>query len=315
MASEHGQSGKWLDTILVDGLPRALAGSAGAAISRLIGAGVEIPATWLETKSQKIRDKAADRRALQAALTDRVVDEAILDEALIERSKQALLGKEYRRQQNREAVAKIAIQDLAEGIESGEPQEPEEDWMNKFERYSEDASSDDLQLLFGKLLSGQIRKPRSVSSSTLHFISVIEQETAELIQRFLRFSTDDGTVFIGGLEPELDYVDDTDLQLSGFWSQGSLITFPPGEGPFWLPLEGTQGLTFTKKEKELVLKTRQLSRAGKDLVRVVRTSIDTQAIADQLFKNGALEVNLADSSLAEGKGNILMVQSFKPSCV
>ena len=55
--------------------------------------------------------------------------------------------------------------------------------MAKFESYTEDASSDQLQTLFAKLLAGEIRKPGGISPMTLHFVSMLDQEAASLIQR------------------------------------------------------------------------------------------------------------------------------------
>lgn len=58
--------------------------------------------------------------------------------------------------------------------------------MNHFSRLAEDASSEDVQRTWGRVLAGEVRKPGSFSLRTLRFISEMDQETADLFDRKAR---------------------------------------------------------------------------------------------------------------------------------
>jgi hypothetical protein len=95
------------------------------------------------------------------------------------------LAKELRAQANKEGVAKKAIEYLSRESEqvSDKPETPEEDWLNIFERYAEDASSEKLRDLWARVLAKEIRKPKSFSLRTMRFISELDSETAQLFQK------------------------------------------------------------------------------------------------------------------------------------
>ncbi len=69
MANED-TGGSALERVLGGGLPQILLGPAGAAISRLVGATVEIPAAWLEARAQSIRDETEARSLIMKALAE-----------------------------------------------------------------------------------------------------------------------------------------------------------------------------------------------------------------------------------------------------
>lgn len=66
------------------------------------------------------------------------------------------------------------------------PTEPDDDWLNVFERYVEDASSERLQGLWGKVLAGEIRRPGRFSTRTLRFLSEFSQADALTFESFAK---------------------------------------------------------------------------------------------------------------------------------
>jgi len=60
-----------------------------------------------------------------------------------------------------------------------QPADPDEDWMNAFIRYAEDASSERLKKLYSKILAGEIVAPGSFSTSTLRAVSELTMQTAQ----------------------------------------------------------------------------------------------------------------------------------------
>lgn len=175
------------------GVPKALIPASLKALDRLIGAAVDIPAAWLKQKKAKIDAQSAAYTAVEAAIGKSVADNVSRDPAIIERAKEVLVRSAYKKQLNREAVGLAAIEDLRttgadEATESCESEstsadprpEIDEDWFNAFERYAEDASTERMQQLWGRVLGGEIRKPGRFSLRTLRFLSEFSKREAEI---------------------------------------------------------------------------------------------------------------------------------------
>jgi hypothetical protein len=152
---ETPEGSDWLATIIEGGVPQILLGPAGKAISRLVGAAVEIPAARMDSIAQRIRDKTEARSQISQAIAKRVAELSIDDPDVMERAMNNMLDREDRVQKNKDAVAVIAVQDLHENPPNQESEGPSDDFLTKFERYAGDASSDDLRMMFGKILAGE----------------------------------------------------------------------------------------------------------------------------------------------------------------
>jgi hypothetical protein len=165
-------------------LPELLAGPAGKAISRLIGAAVEIPAAALERISQGIKDKTDAKSLMTKALAAAAADRATSDPALVERAAHSFLSKQLRAQANKEAIARLTIDHLNEEPPPTCSEEIDDDWLNLFERYAEDASTERLQDMWARVLARQIRTPRSFSLKTLRFVAELDTEIASIFDKW-----------------------------------------------------------------------------------------------------------------------------------
>lgn len=193
-------------------LPKLIAGPAGEAISRLIAGGADIPAAWLQQKAQAIKDKTEAKSLMTKTLAGASAELVKNDPALVQRAVEAFIAKEIRHQHNRESVAKKAIEDLGSTPEA-EATKPDDDWLNIFSRYAEDASSERLQEVWGRILSGQLKKPKSFSLQTLRFVSELDEEIVSLFEKwsvdvvnkdFIPFPANKGRAFVELLQLE-DY--------------------------------------------------------------------------------------------------------------
>ncbi|MCX7567127.1 DUF2806 domain-containing protein [Sulfitobacter sp. F26169L] len=278
----------WLTTAIEGGLPQILAGPAGKAISRLIGAAVEIPAVALEGVVQGIRDKSDARSQISQAIASRAAETAANDPDIMDRAIQTMLARSYRVQKNKDAVATIAIEELSENPPPANSEGPSDDWLNKFERHAEDASSDDLRIMFGKLLAGEVRRPGDVSAATLTFISNLDSDTAKLIQRVMPCCTNDGAAYLEALDTELTTPENAYLELAGFWSADKHLkmTFDANGTAIRKLTETGMGIAIIgDTEKYISLRGAILSRAGRDLVNVVGPDFDYQKLANYALKN------------------------------
>lgn len=177
--------------LLSGGLPQMLLGPAGKSLSRLIAGATEIPAAWLEQKAQAIRDTTEAKSMIMQTLAVKSAELGLNDEALLERGLDNLLGRAYREQENREAVAKLVIEDLKAGEDTEARESPTDDWMNVFEQHAAKATSDQLRETWARVMSGELRQPGSFSLLTMQFLSVLDRQTADAAQRQL------GNVIVG----------------------------------------------------------------------------------------------------------------------
>lgn len=87
-------------------------------------------------------------------------------EELVKRAGNRLAIQEIVRQQNIENVVDYAYSDL-KGQAPVDSVKPDDDWLLRFFSSVEDISNDEMQMLWGRLLAGEIKKPHSYSLRTL----------------------------------------------------------------------------------------------------------------------------------------------------
>lgn len=181
--------------LTIGGKSRAL-----AAFDRLIGGVVGWPAEFFEGKRAQAQARAAGRTALiqadHAAALKQSLGLSELGRATLER----VLRDECRKQDNRTAVAIHAIEEIdrpppaaeqSDAVQSSPDTDSanlDEDWINIFSNYAEQASSERLRSLWGRVLAGEVRKPGSYSPATLRVIAEMDAEIASAFQEVYRLS-------------------------------------------------------------------------------------------------------------------------------
>ena len=172
-------------------IPKGLMPGVIKALDRLLGAAVDIPAAWLAQKKAKIDAQTESYKLVEGAIAQAVATTAGADQETAQRAMTVLVRKEYRKQINREAVATAMVEDMREHVAGPDAMNPEvpsaeldEDWLNVFERYAEDASSERLQGLWGRVLAGELRRPGRFSTRTLRFLSEFSQADALTFESF-----------------------------------------------------------------------------------------------------------------------------------
>jgi hypothetical protein len=191
------ETSSWSDVLQELNIPKLIAGPAGEAISRLVGHLVDVPSEYVKSFKHGIEDKREARSVVSKALATAVATEAVADKDLVRRATQSFLAKELRAQTNKEAVARNAIEHLSHQSEASgpKPQTPEEDWLNVFERYAENASSEKLRDLWGRVLAKEIRSPKSFSLRTMRFVSELDVNIAQTFQNYAKSIIDGNFIF------------------------------------------------------------------------------------------------------------------------
>lgn len=108
-------------------------------------------------------------------------------EEIAKRASSRLAYQEITKQQNIEAVADNAYEEL-ESVEnvSTEPVNP--DWMFRFFNSVENISNEDMQKIWGHILAGEIKNPNTYSYRTLEKLKNMTQQEAEHFQRISSFA-------------------------------------------------------------------------------------------------------------------------------
>jgi hypothetical protein len=178
----------------VAGIPAALVPVCVKALDRLIGATVDIPVAWLEYQKAKIVSQTEAFRTIDGAITVKAAAKAGANEQFADRALDNLVRKSYRQLDNKEAVSAAMLEDLRDNPteqethkasnSDAEPPAIDDDWLNVFERYAEDASSERMQRLWGRVLAGEVRTPGKYGMRTLRFLSEFSQDDALSFSQF-----------------------------------------------------------------------------------------------------------------------------------
>lgn len=163
------------------------------AFDRLLGSVIGIPTAYIDRFRLKVEDRTNAIRLIEAEILKNAIKGAQNEPEFAERALQVLVNKEFRKQINREAIAEFAVKHLSDDksredeidkVQSEVEAEISDDWLNVFEKFAEVASSERLQMLWGKVLAGEIRKPGKYSLRTLRFLSEVSVHEAEIFEVF-----------------------------------------------------------------------------------------------------------------------------------
>jgi hypothetical protein len=296
-------------------LPEMIAGPAGKAISRLVAGVVEIPAAFLDGFAQSIKNKTEARKVVSTEVATAAAKLAANDSDIVARAAHNLLAKEYRHQKNKEEIAKktieILVHDTAQHSESKQnqststqappppPPDVDEDWLNVFEKFAEDASTDRMQTLWARVLAGEIRSPKTFSLKTLRFVSELDQETARIFEKYLPLVC--GGSFLPIPEPfqGLEFSEMMHLQDAGLIAGvGGMVqqTFNLTKNlPIGIFNQGRVLLIESNSTRELRFSCALLTKIGIELSRIIQlpfSESELKKVIDRIPKDGIKSIAL-----------------------
>lgn len=157
------------------------------ALGQLCTAAVDVPVAWLQGKAAEIRSTTAARVQIISTEGDKIAEKITVPEQYIAKASEKFASKIIKEQLNLDNITLIAAKELTNiATTDNEPIEEHgainDDWLNEFETLARLKSSEDMQLVFGKILSGEITKPGSYSIRTVRLISQLDNEAAKLFQ-------------------------------------------------------------------------------------------------------------------------------------
>ena len=150
-----------------------------------------------EADANVLRIRAdAQARAREALLPQDAKVAVALDIADV--ISQRIQFQEEKRQANIESVVRHAAKQL--GDKSVADSEPDHDWTARFFSEVQDVSSEEMQLLWARVLAGQVEREGSTSVRTLQVLRNLDRATARLFRMFCSMCV----FFPGGKGPAID---------------------------------------------------------------------------------------------------------------
>ncbi len=137
-------------------------------------------------KPRSIR-KEAEAKSYEIELIERAKSKACaesreIEAETIDRIQERLLYKELRRQENIEKISQIATQQFSPEDTVSE-EKVDDDWTTRFFNIVEDISDDEMQQLWGRILAGEVKQPKSYSLRTLELLKNLSKHEAEAFTR------------------------------------------------------------------------------------------------------------------------------------
>ena len=146
-------------------------------------------------RKAKAEAKAESIKAIEQAKTNAIIEGDTEKAEYLDKISNRLVNKETKRQKNIVEVVSTAGRILeAEKDVSNEPVNP--DWATRFFDIVQDVSDDEMQLLWGQILAGEIKQPKSYSLRTLELLRNMTKEEAELFRKVAQFTLKQGDAFL-----------------------------------------------------------------------------------------------------------------------
>ncbi len=172
---------------IMTGIPAPVRKNFFKAFSQLCTAAVDIPVALLESKASEIRALTEARIQIIRKEGEGISEEIKVPKEYISKASSKYASKIIKEQINLDQITLNAANELSSKVKAEDgisETEISDDWLNEFENQAKLKSSDDMKLIFGKILSGEISKPGTFSIRAVKLISQLDNQAAILFQLF-----------------------------------------------------------------------------------------------------------------------------------
>ena len=178
-------------------------------------------------RKAKAEAKAESIIAIEQAKTQAIIDGDLEKVQYLERINNRIVNKEVKRQNNIEEVVSTAGK-ILESEEKVSEEPLNSDWTTRFFNIVQDVSDNEMQLLWGQILAGEIKQPKSYSLRTLVLLRNMTKDDAELFQKVAQLTLVCGDAFLYTPNNDLrkfgiDYMDIAKLIEIGLLRPGDFV--------------------------------------------------------------------------------------------
>lgn len=177
------------------GIPTYLHKNVANALHQLYTITIAYPAARVKNAIAEENTASQERQKLTKLAGKQIAAKMQTDEKYAQIAGEKFAQKILRERANLNRISEIAIEDLvANAKDEPSPHETEtpqlsQDWLNVFENEGAPLSSEEMQRLFGKILSGEIRKPGSYSIRTVRLMAQLDNTAAKLFVQLCSLAT------------------------------------------------------------------------------------------------------------------------------
>ena len=174
----------------IPGIPAPVRRNLFKALGQLTSAVIDFPVAFLTGKADEQRAETAARIKLINTSAEQIAQQMQTDPEYARVAVQKFGHRVLREQVNLDMIGQMAaaeIRDASDSINQSVPEESgntiNDDWLNVFETEARLKSTEEMQVYFGKVLAGEIRKPGTYSTRTVKILASLDQGVANKFAR------------------------------------------------------------------------------------------------------------------------------------
>ncbi len=180
------------DLVLDSAIPAPIRKGAFKAFGQLCTALIDVPLGGLRRRDAEKWAETEARIKIIGENADQIAQQMKVPPEYARRAENKFAEKIIREQINLDKTSAIAANELRteefdgstdQSTEGGEEKTISDDFLNSFEEEVRQKSSEEMQLLFGRILAGEIRKPGSYSIKTVKILGELDQHAAALFKK------------------------------------------------------------------------------------------------------------------------------------
>lgn len=212
-----------------------------------------------------------------------------------EKVAQYVLARNIQKVENVEEIVSKAKQQFT--ADEQVPEEPvEQDWMNRFLNIAEEISDKDMQNIWGRILAGEIKKPKSYSLRTLEVMRNMSKDEA---MSLMKASTFQVALDLVSTEPfALGLMEQISLEDIGVVCGDELVR------TFTIPTSGTISFELNRKARinvyapagiKIKFKGLKLTKAGQEIFTLIQEHVYDKFytnLSNAIKKSGATKVTI-----------------------
>ena len=173
-------------------IPAPIRRNAFKAFGQLCTAAIEVPVAYLEGKATEMRAGTEARIKITKENADQIAQQMNVPPEYARRAANKFAQKIIREQVNLDEISAVAANELNEGeptnskdqgADKNFEQTVNDDWLNNFENEASQKSTEEMRLLFGRILAGEIRKPGTYSIKAVKILGELNQSAADLFKK------------------------------------------------------------------------------------------------------------------------------------
>lgn len=269
------------------------------AISYLLGGVGNYMGAWLRRPAQGVEDGTSARTIVSTALAQAAASRAAADKDLVEAALNQWAPAALNRQANKARIARKTLEELSGSEKPFNGEEIADDFLNTFEKFCEDTSSDKMQRLWARVLAGELRQPGSFSRRTLRSLYDLDPSTAELFDQAARDVIEGIIVLSDGKQNDQLKIN-LELEAAGLLTgAGGILSFNVNfnaGGVAFINGESAALVLAGTPKSTITLKALPLSAVGRELLMLLADRDERRKlreVAEEIRDKGATGVSLA----------------------